>query len=232
MEKIIGQRPGRAAQAPPCGGRSWRIRFPTSPSICSAPTFHAAESSSCRAEASARRELPAPWSLHAVSHTRGAGLLQAASQRAAFCGFCGDTAVNSGQASPAGALGEPRPWRPGPSSGPSSRTSRRARMGPMCRGKGASFIHALPLIGSFIHSFIHSLVRLFNKCLLDTYCVPGRCGARGAAGTEGHEVPAVSWGAQAARRGREWGGRPMARKPSVESGAFRKWHSAFGVFLK
>lgn len=113
LEKIIGQRPGRAAQAPPCGGRSWRIRFPTSPSICSAPTFHAAESSSCRAEASARRELPAPWSLHAVSHTRGAGLLQAASQRAAFCGFCGDTAVNSGQASPAGALGQPRPWRPG-----------------------------------------------------------------------------------------------------------------------
>lgn len=152
LEKIIGQRPGHAAQAPPCGGRSWRIRFPTSPSVCSAPTFHAAESSSCRAEASARRELPAPWSLHAVSHTRGAGLLQAASQRAAFCGFCGDTAVNSGQASPAGALGQPRPWRPGTSSGPSSRTSRRARMGPVCRGKGASFIHSL--IHSFVGSFI------------------------------------------------------------------------------
>lgn len=61
--------------------------------------------------------------------------------------------------------------------------------------------------------------------------MPSQCQALGAAGTEGHEMPGVSWGTQAGAVGqKEWD--PHGQEAQHPVGGLGKRRSAFDVFVK
>lgn len=62
--------------------------------------------------------------------------------------------------------------------------------------------------------------------------MPGQWQVLGAAGLENMRYLEFVGGHRLAQWGRKGAGRPMERKPSVELGAFLKWHSAFSVSVK